>query len=131
MVRAVTATAVKASISAPVLAVQRTRLSIRMPGRAASGVQSTSTSDSGSGWHSGISSLVRLAAWMPAMRATIRTSPLGSVPSLMARRVVACIRTAPLAVASRAVSGLAEMSTIWAAPCRSRWDSRAISAITR
>jgi hypothetical protein len=36
---------------------------------------STPTNVSGSGWHSGISSAVRLAASMPAIRATPRTSP--------------------------------------------------------
>ena len=40
-------------------------------------VDGTSTNESGKGWQSGISSAVRLAAWMPAIRAVPITSPLG------------------------------------------------------
>ena len=41
----------------------------------ASSSKSTATRVIGSGWHSGISSAVRLAAWIAAMRATPITSP--------------------------------------------------------
>ena len=40
----------------------------------------TSTEPTSSGWHSGIRSGVRLAAWMPATRATASTSPLVIAP---------------------------------------------------
>ena len=36
---------------------------------------------SGSEWHSGISSSVRLAAWIAAIRATAATSPFGLSPA--------------------------------------------------
>ena len=41
---------------------------------------STVTFDSASGWQSGISSEVRLAAMMPAMRAVPSTSPFLALP---------------------------------------------------
>ena len=41
---------------------------------------STLTCVSESGWHSGMRSLVRLAAMMPAMRAAASTSPFGALP---------------------------------------------------
>ena len=40
----------------------------------------TNTDPTSSGWHSGIRSGVRLAAWMPATRATASTSPLVMAP---------------------------------------------------
>ena len=63
-----------ASISTP---VWRGRAHARLDGVAAAGRResSTSTCVSGSGWHSGISSLVRLAAMMPARRAACSGSP--------------------------------------------------------
>src|SRR5205823_3772483 len=51
----------------------------RAPG--GSTASETSTCESGSGWQRGISSAVRLAAIMPASRATASTSPLGSGPA--------------------------------------------------
>ena len=53
---------------------------------------STSTNDSGRGWQSGISSAVRLAAWIPAIRAVADTSPLGSSPRSTAAAVAGAIR---------------------------------------
>src|ERR1700749_5048247 len=40
---------------------------------------STPTKDSATGWQRGMSSEVRLAAWIPAIRATPMTSPLGDL----------------------------------------------------
>src|SRR2546423_14826664 len=71
----------------------------------------------------GISSLVRLAAWMPAIRAVAMTSPLGRFPASIAASAFWLIRTAPRARASRAVTGFAETSTMRASPRASRWVS--------
>ena len=51
--------------------------------------KSTATRVSGSGWHSGISSLVRLAAWIAAMRATPLESFLSWVAAAPQRPFVA------------------------------------------
>ena len=51
-----------------------------MPTSASPISKSTSTPVSASWWHSGIRSLVRLAARMPATRAVASASPLGSPP---------------------------------------------------
>src|SRR2546423_11634067 len=64
---------------------------------------------------------VRLAAMMPARRATSRTSPLACPRSRMRVRVAGAMRTRPLARASRSVSGLALVSTMRLAPCSSKW----------
>ena len=70
-----------ASISTPVRAVTAAvAVSVTVPS-AASSSASTSTWSRPIGWHSGISSPVRLAAWMPAIRATPSTSPLGASPA--------------------------------------------------
>ncbi len=58
-------TAVSASISTPVWPPVLTVASIAMPGRAGSGVRSTATLVSGSGWQSGIRSAVRFARHDP------------------------------------------------------------------
>ena len=52
----------------------------RTPGSASSRTQSTVTLESSSGWQSGISSWVRLAAMMPASRAVPSTSPFLASP---------------------------------------------------
>src|SRR5262245_1268640 len=75
-----------------------------------------------SGWQSGISVPVCLAAWMPATRATPRTSPLGASPAATAAAVSGAIRTNARATARRRVTSLAETSTIRAAPDSSRWE---------
>ena len=67
MVRQATETAVSASISTPVWPVTLTVACTTKPGSACSGSMSTATLVIGSGWQSGISSCVRLAAMMPAM----------------------------------------------------------------
>src|SRR5688572_32136770 len=76
---------------------------------------------SGRGWHKGISSPVRLAAMMPAIRAAARASPLAKVPERRAARASADIATSPRAVAARAVAALADTSTMRASPSAERW----------
>ena len=66
---------------------------------------------------------VRLAAWIPAIRATPSTSPLPIVPARTALAVAISITTMPLAIATRSVSGLAPTSTMRAAPAASKWVS--------
>ncbi len=69
---------------------------------------------SGRGWHMGISSDVRFAAMIPAIRATSSGSPLGFEGS--ARSTLFFIRTNALASATRAVFVFSETSTIRARP---------------
>src|SRR5580698_1577819 len=123
MVRQATATAVSASISTPVWPATLTRAVTWTPGSLASGRTSTSTCDRSKGWHSGISSWVRLAAMMPAMRAVPSTSPFFASPLRTRFSVFAVISTRPSATATRSVAGLAETSTIWASPRAPRWLS--------
>ncbi len=111
-VRAATAAAVSASISTPVCAVVADVAVMRTP--RASTFAVTSTCVSISGWHIGISSQVRLAAAMPAMRATSRGSPLGLCGSILS--TLGRMRTNACAVAERRVSGFSETSTIRARP---------------
>src|SRR5262245_63825565 len=73
-----------------------------------------------SGWQSGISAPVCLAAWMPAMRATPNTSPLGASPAATAAAVWGAIRTNARATARRRVTSLDDTSTIRALPDSSR-----------
>ena len=51
-------------------------------------------------------SAVRLAAMIPASRATPRTSPLAAVPAVTSARVSGAMATQPRATARRAVAGL-------------------------
>src|SRR5215475_8642627 len=51
---------------------------------------------------------------MAATRATAMTSPLGTPPDVIARSVSFCMRTAPEATATRAVSALSPTCTILA-----------------
>src|SRR5829696_2092613 len=120
-VRAAVAAAVRASISTPVRPVVRTVAVICTA--PSSGTRSTSTPVIGSGWQSGISSGVRLAPMIPATRATARASPFGRSLAARSSRVAGASTTRQPAVATRSVSGLAETSTIRAAPCSSRWLS--------
>ena len=76
------AVAVIASISTPVLPVSEARAVARTA--SASNAKSTVTASSASGWHSGIRSLVFLAAMMPAIRATAIASPFLRVPPTIA-----------------------------------------------
>ena len=83
-------------------------------------MKSTLTFVRGSGWHSGMSSLVRLVAMMPAMRATPSTSPFFTVPLCTAAKASAFMVIMPWAVASRVVTGFALTSTITALPAASK-----------
>ncbi len=112
-----TAAAVSASISTPVWPTTRTRASTLTPPSTKS--KSTLTFDRGSGWQSGMRSGVRLAAMIPATRATWRASPF-AVPSRTALTVSGAMRTMHSAVASRAVASLSATSTMRAAPLSSR-----------
>ncbi len=88
-----------------------------------SGAMSISTLETASGWQSGISSWVRFAAMMPAMRAAPSTSPFLALPLSTRSSVFRVITTRPSATAIRAVAGLAETSTMRASPRRPRWVS--------
>src|SRR3954453_7729470 len=131
MVRQATETAVSASISTPVGPVTFTLARTRQPGSFALGSISTVTFDSARGWQSGISSAVRLAAMMPAIRATPSTSPFLACPLRIASSVSCCISTATRAVAVRAVSALADTSTMTARPCASKCVSSGIEQLAR
>ena len=76
-VSAATLAAVSASISTPVRAVARASARMVTVPAARSGVSSTSTRSSGSGWQSGMSSEVRFAPPIPASRAVTSASPFG------------------------------------------------------
>src|SRR3954454_16996305 len=121
MVRQATETAVSASISTPVGPVTLTLARTRHPGRLASGSMSTVTFDSASGWHSGISSEVRLAAMMPAMRAVPSTSPFLALPDMISPSVASLMMTCASATASRSVAGLSDTSTMRASPEAPIW----------
>src|SRR5215470_7552755 len=121
MVRQATDTAVSASISTPVGPVTLTVACTMHPGSFASGVMSSSTLDSASGWQSGISSEVRFAAMMPAIRAVASTSPFLALPETISSSVALRITTRPSATATRSVAGFAETSTIRASPLLSMW----------
>ena len=98
-VNPVTLTAVSASISTPVWPLTRTVASISTPAPSSDGTRSTEMPLTGSGWHSGISSWVRFAAMIPAMRAVASTSPFGARPSTIIASVSGRITTRPRAVA--------------------------------
>jgi hypothetical protein len=89
-----------------------------------SGVSVTSTCVSAKGWQSGTRSAVRLAAMMPARRATVSTSPFGRSPFAIRANVPALMRTRPRATASRSVTALRETSTMRARPDASTCESR-------
>ena len=70
---------------------------------------------------------MRLAAWIPAIRATAATSPFGASPAATLAAASGDIRTTARARAQRSVSALALTSTIVARPAASRWVSEAPS----
>src|SRR3954452_12330675 len=123
MVRQATETAVSASISTPVGPVTFTLARTRQPGSFALGSISTVTFDSARGWQSGISSAVRLAAMMPAMRAVPSTSPFLALPATIRSSVALVMTTRPPATASRSLAGLSDTSTIRASPEAPIWVS--------
>ena len=83
-----------------------------------------------SGWHSGIKSAVRLAAMMPASRATSSTSPFrwlaagGSRPAFRPPSA-----PGPLARATRRAIGFSPTSTMRLAPAASKWLSSPIGGL--
>src|SRR5262245_858757 len=131
MVRQPTATAVRASISTPVWPVTFTVARTTRPGNLRSGSISTAMLETERGWQSGISSCVRFAAMMPAMRAAPSTSPFLALPASTRSRVFAVITTRPPATATRSVAALADTSTMRASPRRPRWLSLEATALLR
>ena len=120
------ATEVSASISTPVRSAVRTVAVIVT--QSAPNSSSTVTPWMATGWHSGISSGVRLAAAIPAIRATASASPLGRFSARSRAITSAVVRSTPDAHASRTVTCLAETSTIRAAPLASTWVSSTLPA---
>src|SRR5947209_19889402 len=112
MVSAARLAATNASISTPVEAVVAALEQILTPFSNTSVL--TSMKERGSGWHIGINSAVRLAAVMPANRATSRGLPLGFLGSSF--NTLDDMATKAEASASRRVALLAETSTIVARP---------------
>ena len=76
-----------------------------------------------------MSSCVRLAAMMPAIRAAASTSPFGALPSMTSASVAGRIVTSPGGGLAR-VTALSETSTIRARPSSSRWVSRDLAMLT-
>src|SRR5947209_1060086 len=66
-------------------------------------------------------SAVRLAAWMPATRATLRTSPLLTALEAIIAVVSGFMNTLQRAMARRWVGSLGVTSTMRARPSGSRW----------
>src|SRR5574343_966688 len=132
MVSKATCTAVSASISTPVgptvstVAVQRTWLG--WSPWAGWVLNSTATRVRARGWHSGMRSLVFLAAWMPAMRAMPNTSPFLAVPDSIKASVLGSMSMRPLATPTRWVLALAATSTMWAWPWLSKWVNELVRA---
>jgi hypothetical protein len=92
-----------------------------------SGSRSTTIEARGTLWQSGMSSLVRFAAMMPATRATPRTSPFCAAPANISANASSERRISPFATARRFVRGFAPTFTIRAAPVSSMWVSFAMS----
>jgi hypothetical protein len=123
-------TAVSASISTPVWPVVLAVAVMVMRSSPSSNEKSTETDVSGSGWHSGMSSLVRFAPWMPAMRAVARTSAFFS-PSARTSAITSGVDTnLPIAVAVRFVTALPPTSTMRALPSESRCVSPSLTVPT-
>src|SRR4051812_5523761 len=87
-------------------------------------MSSTSMLDSGSGWQSGISEEVCLAARMPARRAVCSGSPFLTAPVRIKRTASRDMVIVPRATASRLVIGLSPTSTIFTRPRTSTCDKR-------
>src|SRR5690349_20772952 len=81
--------------------------------------------ESGSGWQSGMSDDVCLAARIPASRAVCSGSPFFAAPARICLSASRDIAIDPRATASRAVTGLPPTSTILTRPRASTWDRRA------
>ena len=129
MVRQATETAVSASISTPVWPPTFTSAVTRMPVGSRESSKSTLALVMASGWHSGISSCVFLAAMMPAMRAAASTSPFLASPCSTSASVADAMATKPSARAVRCVVALSETSTMRASPLSLRWVSLVMFAL--
>src|SRR5690606_34270468 len=125
-VSAATVAPVRASISTPVRAVVRAVHSIRSS-RSPCQSMAMRTPSSGSAWQNGISSWVRLAAMVPAITAVSTMPPLFERMPLARSCAATATGNATLhcAVALRAVTSLAETSTMAGRPWASTWVSAA------
>src|SRR5436190_1176396 len=79
------------------------------------------TEPTSSGWHRGMRSAARLAAWMPATRATASTSPLLTALLATSASVSDFMYTRPRATARRWVASFGVTSTMRARPSGSIW----------
>ena len=77
-------------------------------------------------WHIGMMSGVRLAAITAPTSATVSTSPLAICPVRMRSSVAICMRSTPLAMATRWVLDFSETSTMRARPASEKWVSLSI-----
>ncbi|KAK8930456.1 hypothetical protein VCV18_003127 [Metarhizium anisopliae] len=112
-VRAAVEAAVIASISTPVFPSHATVARIWIVSPFPPGPRSIVTWDIAIGWHSGIKSAVRLAAMMPAIRATPSTSPFFIWFSRISDTAVLLEkRTVQAAVAIRDVTGFSDIETM-------------------
>ena len=120
--RPATVAAVSASISTPVRSAVRTVAQMRTP--SSSTARSTAQPCTPMTCARGSRSGTRLAAAIPATRATASTSPLGTLPSRRAATTPGAQATKAVAPAVRTVGALAVTSTMRAAPASSRWVRR-------
>ncbi len=104
------ATAVRASISAPVFAVAATVARISTDEVLSS--KSTVTDSRGNVCARGTSSLVRLAPWMPATRAVGSASALRSWLAASSSSTAGVVSRRPVAIAVRRVIAFPPMSII-------------------
>src|SRR4051812_23250879 len=116
-----TAAAVSASISTPVWPWHSTVAFTSTEELFLCRSNSTPTRVSEIGWARGMSSGVRLAAWMAAMRATPSTSPFFARPAATSRKVAGFIEMRPEATATRRVTAFVPTSTMCAEPRESKW----------
>src|SRR5438067_2819475 len=79
--------------------------------------------ESGSGWQSGMSAEVCLAARMPASRAACSGSPFFTAPRRISRSASRDISIEPRAIALREVTGFSPTSTIFTRPRASTCES--------
>ena len=121
-VSAATLTAVRAFHPTPVRSVVRTVAAI--PIAASWTLKSTSIPLSGSGWQSGIKSLVCFSSKRSRLFGRSRAHALGRPPAEMRSTTSAVVRMKPTATAVRAVTVLSVTSTMCAAPLSSRCDKR-------
>src|SRR3954469_128818 len=116
-----TAAAVSASISTPVWPWHSTVARISTEAGCLFRAKSTATREIAIGCASGISSGVRFAAWIAAIRATPSTSPFFARPAATRRKVAGFIEMRPEATATRRVTAFSPTSTMCAEPRESKW----------